>query len=68
MAPSDHEHLGTAAAEADRLEQEQAADPRLGVQQEWPAHTAADVDEADLLEQVQEVAGDPDEDYEPDQP
>ena len=68
MARHDDEHPDTAAPEADQLEQEQAADPRTGQPEEWPAHTAADVDEADQLEQVREVVGDPDEDYEPDSP
>jgi hypothetical protein len=54
--------------EADRLEQQQQADPDIGPAQEWPDPPTLDVDEADQLEQAHEVPDDPDEDYAPDLP
>jgi hypothetical protein len=68
MARSEDDQLGTAIPEADQLEQEDQADPRVGRYQKWPVDTAQDVDEADRLEQAQEVVGDPDEEYPPDPP
>jgi hypothetical protein len=66
MARSDDNHAGTAIPEADRLEQEQPADPRVGDDQPWPGPPGHEVDEADRLEQAHSVDGDPDEDYTPD--
>jgi hypothetical protein len=54
--------------EADRLEQQQQADPGIGPAQEWPDPLALEVDEADQLEQAHEVPDDPDEEYAPDLP
>jgi hypothetical protein len=54
--------------EADRLEQQQQADPDIGPAQEWPDPPTLDVDEADQLEQAHEVPDDPDEEYAPDLP
>jgi len=68
MARSKDDQLGTAISEADQLEQEEQADPRVGRHQKWPVDTAQDVNETDRLEQPQEVVGDPDEEYPPDPP
>ncbi|MFW5470699.1 hypothetical protein ACOCJ4_11685 [Knoellia sp. CPCC 206435] len=65
MARSDETPLDGAIPEVDRLEQEQQADPRVSVDEEWPAPGGPDGDEADRLEQAQEVVGDPDEEYAP---
>ena len=46
------DQLGTAIPEADQLEQEEQADPRVGRHQKWPVDTAQDVNEADRLEQA----------------
>ena len=67
MARTDETPLDGAVPEVDRLEQEQPADPRVGDETEWPVPEARDGDEADRLEQLLEVGGDPDEDYAPDQ-
>ena len=66
MARTDDIPLDGDVPEVDRLEQEQEADPRIGPDDDWPAPEGRDGDEADRLEQVQEVVGDPDEEYEPD--
>ena len=63
MVRNDDDLAGTAVPEADRLEQEQPADPRVGSDGPWPARASAEADEADVLEQAIEVVGDPDEDY-----
>ena len=69
MARSEDDQLGTAIPDPDQLEQEQQAAPSVGRHQKWPVDTAQDVDEADRLEQAQEVVvGDPDEEYPPDPP
>ena len=68
MARGDGDQSGNAIPDPDQLEQEQQATPRVGRHQEWPVDTAQDVDEADRLEQAQEVVGDPDEEYPPDPP
>jgi hypothetical protein len=65
MAHSDDDRPGSAIPEADRLEQEQFADPRVGNDHPWPAQPSNDADEADRLEQAVAVDGDPDEDYTP---
>jgi len=51
--------------EADRFEQEEPVDPRGGSDQQWPASPTPDVNEADQLEQAQQVLADPDEEYPP---
>lgn len=66
MAHSRDNHPNTAVPEADRLDQEQLADPTVASDQTWPAKPNQDVDEADLFEQAQPVLTDPDEDYAPD--
>ena len=68
MAQHERDQLETAVPEADRLEQEQQADPQAARQPEWPVVATKDVDEADQLEQAQEVPADTDEDYAPDPP
>lgn len=68
MARTEDTQLGTAIPEADRLEQEQHADPTMDDHGEWPVPTAEDVDQVDRLEQAQAVVGEPDEEYPPDQP
>lgn len=68
MARSDDDHDGTVVPEADRIEQEQQADPDVGPAPEWPDPEAPDADEADRLEQAQEVLADPDEEYSPNPP
>lgn len=68
MARRDDDRLGTAIPEADRLEQEQQADPGIGPDQEWPDSVTPHVDEADQLEQAHEVLDDPDEEYAPNPP
>jgi len=68
MARSDEDPLDTAIPEADRLEQQQHADPTSAPDEEWPVLAGEVVDEADRFEQVQEVLADPDEDYAPDPP
>jgi hypothetical protein len=65
MARTEDAHLGATIPEADRLEREQQADQAAEHEREWPIHSAIDADEADLLEQAQEVIGDPDEEYSP---
>ena len=65
MARTDETPLDGAIPEVDRLEQEQQADPRLSIDEQWPTPEARDADEADRIEQVQEVVGDPDEEYAP---
>jgi hypothetical protein len=65
MARTEEAHLGATIPEADRLEQQQQVDPAVEHDQEWPIPLAIDADEADLLEQAQEVIGDPDEEYTP---
>lgn len=62
MADEDQNREGTTVPEADRLEQEQPADPRVDETPGWPVPASAEADEGDLLEQAQEVTGDPDED------
>ena len=62
MASEDQNREGTAVPEADRLEQEQPAAPRVGETPEWPVSSSEEADEGDLLEQAQEVLDDPDED------
>lgn len=68
MARNDDDRDGTLVPEADRLEQQQQADPSAGPGPEWPDPAPPDVDEADLLEQAQEVLTDPDEEYTPNPP
>ena len=68
MARTDDDRDETEVPEADRLEQQQQADPGVAPDQAWPAQATPDVDEADLLEQVQEVLVDPDEEYTPNPP
>jgi hypothetical protein len=68
VAHSRDNHPNTAIPEADRLEQEQPADPTVASDQTWPALPTQDVDEADLFEQAQPVLTDPDEEYTPDPP
>jgi hypothetical protein len=68
MARSDNDRPSTAIPEADRLEQEEPADPRVGSDQQWPATPTQDADEADRIEQAQAVVIDPDEEYSPDTP
>jgi len=65
MTRTEDAHFGATIPEADWLEQEQQADPAAEHDQEWPIHAPIDADEADLLEQAQEVTGDPDEEYIP---
>jgi hypothetical protein len=66
MARSDDHDPGAAVPEADRLEQEQLANPVAADDQPWPTTPRDDVNEADRLEQAQLVVGDPDEEYTPD--
>ena len=66
MAHSRDDYPSTAIPEADRFEQEQQADPRVEVDEPWPATLAQNVDEADRLEQARTVSGDPDEEFSPD--
>ena len=66
MAGTDDIPIDGVVPEVDRLEQLQQADPRVSLDEEWPTPEGRDGDEADRLEQVQEVVGDPDEEYEPD--
>ena len=68
MARGDDDGNGTEVPEADRLEQQQRADPSIDPGQEWPEAATPDADEADLLEQAQEVLADPDEEYTPNPP
>jgi hypothetical protein len=65
---TDDAHLGAGIPEADRLDQELQVDPAAEQPSEWPIHAATDVDEADRLEQAQDVIGDPDEEYTPQAP
>jgi hypothetical protein len=65
MARRDDDQLDTAVPEADRLEQEQQADPSVGSEEEWPVAVTPDADEADQLEQAHQVPGDPDEEHSP---
>ena len=65
MTRTDNDLPDTAIPEADRLEQGQPADPRVGNDQPWPAQPSNEADEADRLEQALAVDGDPDEDYAP---
>ena len=66
MARTDETPLDDAIPEVDRLEQEQQVDPWVRIDEQWPAPDGPDGNEADRLEQSQEVVGDPDEDYAPD--
>jgi hypothetical protein len=66
MASCDDNHASTAIPEADRLAQEQHANPDVGSEPEWPTSTTQEVNEADRLEQSLPVLSDPDEDYTPD--
>ncbi len=68
MARSDDDRDGTSVPEADRLEQRQQADGTVGSGKQWPDSSNREVDEADLLEQAQEVLADPDEEYTPSPP
>lgn len=68
MARSDNYQPSTAIPEADRLEQQQPADPQVEDDQAWPTSPMGEVDDADRLEQAQVVVGDPDEEYTPDPP
>jgi hypothetical protein len=61
MASQDQNREGTAVPEADRLEQEQPADPRVDETAGWPVAASEEADEGDRLEQAQEVLDDPDE-------
>lgn len=65
MAKSDANPRSTVIPEADRVEQEQPADPRDASDQEWPASLTPDVNEADRLDQVRPVLTDPDDEYPP---
>jgi hypothetical protein len=66
MADSRDNHASTPIPEADQLDQEQPADPRVASDQTWPDSPIQDVDEADLVDQAQPVLTDPDEEYAPD--
>lgn len=66
MASGDDNHTSTAIPEADRLEQEQQANPEVGSEHEWPTSPTQEVNEADRLEQSLQVLSDPDEEYTPD--
>jgi hypothetical protein len=68
MARRDDDQDGAPVPEADRLEQQQQADPTIGPAQQWPDPLTLDVDEADQLEQAHVVPDDPDEDYPPEPP
>ena len=68
MANTDDARLGAGIPEADRLDQELQVDPAAERPSGWPTHAATDVDEADRLEQAQEVIGAPDEEYTPQSP
>lgn len=68
MARREDDHIDTAIPEADRLEQEHPADPSSGPDQQWPDRATPEADEADRLEQADEVLADPDEEYPPNQP
>ena len=63
MASGDDNHASTAIPEADRLEQEQQANPEVGSQHEWSTSPTQEVNEADRLEQSLPVLSDPDEEY-----
>ena len=65
MARGDDDGSGTEVPEADRLEQQQGADPNVDPGRPWPEGATPDADEADLLEQALEVLADPDEEYTP---
>ena len=66
MADTDDARRDDTVPEADRLEQERPADPRVVAGRQWPVRAADGADEADQLDQVEDVPGDPDEDYPPD--
>ena len=66
MARADDTPSVGAVPDPDRLEQEQPADPRDGELDDWSIPQGRDADEADLLEQAQDVVGAPEEEYEPD--
>ena len=68
MARRDDDQLDTAIPEADRLEQEQQADPSIGPDQEWPDPVTPEADEGDRLDQAKVVLADPDEEYVPKPP
>lgn len=68
MARRKDDQLDAATPEADRLEQQQPADPNVRPDHEWPAPANAGADEADRLEQAQEVLADPDDEYAPNPP
>ena len=65
MARRDHDQEGAVVPEADRLDQETAADPSIGTAWAGPDPVTPEVDEADRLEQALEVLADPDEEYAP---
>ena len=65
MAHIHDAHLGAGIPEADRLDQELQVDPAAEQPSDWPIRAAVDVDEADRLDQAQDVIGDPDEEYAP---
>ena len=65
MARPEDDKPDSEIPEADRLEQQQPADPSVGPDQQWPSHPTPDVDEADQLEQAHEVLVDSDEEYPP---
>jgi hypothetical protein len=66
MARTDDNDASTAIPEADRVEQEQPADPRTGDDQAWTVPSSQEADEGDRLEQAYAVDADPDEEYTPD--
>ena len=68
MARTDDAYLGAGIPEADRLEQQQQADPAAEQDQDRPNDAAVHVDEADRPGQAQAVIGELDEDYPLDSP
>jgi hypothetical protein len=65
MARSDDDNPHTAIPEADRLEQDQPANPAVSREERWPAMPTGNADQADRLEQSHPVPTDPDEEYPP---
>jgi hypothetical protein len=59
-------HASTAIPEAERVEQERPADPKVGDDQAWTVPSNQEADEADRLERAHAVDADPDEEFTPD--
>lgn len=65
MARHEEDQLDAAVPEADWLEQEQHVDSADGADRQWPDPVVPEADEADRLEQADEVLADADEEYPP---